>query len=93
MLKCTNQNYVNPNSPFAIIEFSNLILEYLLSNIKTYQQLVILCIGTDRSTGDSLGPLVGYKLEPYITSYKEVHLLGTLDKPVHAKNLSDSIEK
>ncbi len=65
MLKCTNQNYVNPNSPFAIIEFSNLILEYLLSNIKTYQQLVILCIGTDRSTGDShdrLGRLLNWNL-------------------------------
>ena len=25
--------------------------------------VVILCIGTDRSTGDSLGPLIGYKLK------------------------------
>ena len=24
--------------------------------------VVFLCIGTDRSTGDSLGPLIGYKL-------------------------------
>ena len=25
--------------------------------------VVFLCIGTDRSTGDSLGPLLGYKLK------------------------------
>ena len=24
--------------------------------------VVFLCIGTDRSTGDSLGPLIGHKL-------------------------------
>lgn len=93
MVKCTDQNYVNTNSPFAIVDFSNLILEYLSCNIKAYQQLVILCIGTDRSTGDSLGPLVGHKLAPYIVSYEQVHLLGTLDQPVHAKNLADFIRK
>ena len=93
MIKCANQNYVNPNSPFAIMEFSNLLLEHLSSSIKSYQQLVILCIGTDRSIGDSLGPLVGYKLAPYIVHYDQVHLLGTLDEPVHAKNLADFIDK
>ena len=25
-------------------------------------QVLLLCIGTDRSTGDSLGPLIGYQL-------------------------------
>lgn len=93
MIKCTNQNYINPDSPFAIIDFSNLILEYLSSSIKACQQLIILCIGTDRSTGDSLGPLVGHKLAPYIVHYEQVHLLGTLDEPVHAKNLPDFIKK
>ena len=93
MVKCTDQNYVNTNSPFAIVDFSNLIIEYLSSNIKACQQLVILCIGTDRSTGDSLGPLVGYKLTPRIVPYEQVHLLGTLDEPVHAKNLEDFIKK
>jgi len=47
---------------------------------------VIVCIGTDRSTGDSLGPLVGYKLKTLMK--KDYPLHGTLDAPVHAKNLS-----
>ena len=28
-----------------------------------WRGLLFLCIGTDRSTGDSLGPLIGYKLK------------------------------
>lgn len=51
--------------------------------------VVILCIGTDRSTGDSLGPLIGYKLKEKRVS--KVEILGTLDRPVHAMNLEDYI--
>lgn len=53
-------------------------------------QIIILCIGTDRSTGDSLGPLTGTLLE----KTKPVHLkvYGTLHRPVHALNLEDHIK-
>lgn len=85
MLNIVNNNYIDTNSPFAIMRFSNLILKHLKDNLRNNQELIILCIGTDRSTGDSLGPLVGYKLAPYIGSYKGVHLMGTLNDPVHAK--------
>ncbi len=87
------KDYVNIKSPYAIMNISKSIFEHLYSSIETYQELIILCIGTDRSTGDSLGPIVGYKLKPYISSYEKVHLLGTLDQPVHAKNLEDTINK
>ena len=29
------------------------------------QPVIVMCIGSDRSTGDSLGPLVGYKLSKF----------------------------
>ena len=93
MLDSINKDYINSKSPFAVLNFSNLLLEYLSTSLSLNQELVILCIGTDRSTGDSLGPLVGYKLSPYIPFYKQVRLLGTLDEPVHAKNLTDAIQK
>ena len=48
-----------------------------------------LCIGTDRSTGDSLGPLVGMYLEGM--GYKNVY--GTIDNPVHAMNLQETVYK
>ncbi|MDD2421779.1 MAG: spore protease YyaC [Heliobacteriaceae bacterium] len=46
---------------------------------------VVVCIGTDRSTGDSLGPLVGSRLMPLGKAY--YHIYGTLDDPIHATNL------
>ena len=52
--------------------------------------LVILCIGTDRSTGDCLGPLVGSKLSGVLP--EEAVVLGTLDRPVHAVNLAEAME-
>lgn len=47
--------------------------------------VLFLCIGTDRSTGDSLGPLIGYKLNEEGLEHLEV--IGTLERPVHAMNL------
>jgi len=54
------------------------------------QELVILCIGTDRSTGDSLGPLVGSKLKSFYP--ENLHIYGTLEEPVHAVNLVDKLQ-
>lgn len=56
-----------------------------------FKDVVILCIGTDRSTGDCLGPLVGHKLK--LIQYQNIAIYGTLDHPVHAKNLSEVIQK
>lgn len=58
--------------------------------IKDYRDIVILCIGTDRSTGDSLGPLVGDKLKFLVR--EKVFLYGGLEDPVHAKNLIETID-
>ncbi|HHT06772.1 MAG TPA: spore protease YyaC [Hydrogenispora sp.] len=52
---------------------------------------VLLCIGTDRSTGDSLGPLVGTKVEDHLPP--QVTVYGTLDRPVHAVNLEATIKE
>jgi putative sporulation protein YyaC len=53
--------------------------------------LIILCIGTDRSTGDSLGPLTGSKLQQL--NLGKTHIFGTLDNPVHAVNLQEIIQQ
>lgn len=59
----------------------------IINNHKTpFNQIVVLCIGSDRSTGDSLGPLIGYKLSK--TNYPGLNIYGTLKNPVHAVNLS-----
>ena len=50
------------------------------------RDIVIVCIGTDRSTGDALGPLTGSKLK---TLNLYPHIFGTLEEPVHATNLHE----
>ncbi len=52
---------------------------------------IFLCIGTDRMTGDCLGPLVGHKLQKY--NNEKFHVFGTLEKPVHALNLNYAMTK
>lgn len=51
--------------------------------------VVFLCIGTDRSTGDSLGPLIGYKLTEQ--RFRSARIVGTLERPVHAMNLEQAM--
>lgn len=55
------------------------------------QGVLFLCIGSDRSTGDSLGPLVGYKLQQATQILQPITLFGTLRQPVHAINLEETM--
>ncbi|MBE3520181.1 MAG: spore protease YyaC [Firmicutes bacterium] len=52
--------------------------------------LRIVCIGTDRSTGDSLGPLVGSML---VAAGFAGEVWGTLESPVHAVNLTEVLSR
>lgn len=69
------------------------IVEHLQTYLSPYlhRDIVFVCIGTDRSTGDSLGPLIGSKLEE--KKLKTFHVYGTLDHPVHALNLEERMKE
>lgn len=54
------------------------------------REYVVVCIGTDRSTGDALGPLVGSIFSD--SKPKHMTVYGTLHEPVHATNIEDYIE-
>lgn len=65
---------------------------YKLGRLTGFRGVDLLCIGTDRATGDSLGPLVGERLRRKLDSASGlVRLFGTLEKPVHATNLTETI--
>lgn len=86
--KSTNICYIDSAGSNAFAQFS----EALFQTIKRHRtcenrDIVFVCIGTDRSTGDSLGPIIGHKLREL--KYGNVHVYGNLDKPVHAKNLHE----
>jgi putative sporulation protein YyaC len=54
------------------------------------REVIVVCIGSDRSTGDSLGPLTGSKLQ---SLHRYPHVFGTLDEPVHATNLAETLDR
>lgn len=56
----------------------------------TSREIVILCIGSDRSTGDSLGPLVGKILKERNIPYP---VYGTLKEPINALNIKKVLKK
>ncbi len=64
-------------------------LREMLDRARPDREVVVVCIGTDRSTGDSLGPLTG--LELVSRGYPPELVFGTLDDPVHAGNLPETI--
>lgn len=53
---------------------------------------VFLCIGSDRVTGDSLGPIIGSRLKTAWEKGFCTAVYGTLEAPVHALNLKSTLE-
>lgn len=78
-------------SPTTVNKFKEYLYSKLKEPILNKQPIIFLCIGTDRSTGDSLGPLVGYKLK--CEHKNNVYVYGCLETPVHSKNLTTVLEK
>lgn len=86
------QQYINIYSISAFKNFSDELYSLILKGIRSgYKSIIFVCIGTDRSTGDSLGPLIGYKINNI--KYNNVFIHGTLDNPVHAKNLDEVMKE
>lgn len=82
------QQYIDVNSSTAFRKFTDELYSLMEKGLKNgYQSVNFVCIGTDRSTGDSLGPLIGYKIGNL--KYRNVHVHGDLENPVHAKNLNE----
>ncbi|AXM88898.1 spore protease YyaC [Anoxybacillus ayderensis] len=82
------QNKFFYDEPDAVSQLASAIL-YLLPT-STHTPVAIVCIGTDRSTGDSLGPLVGTMLEQ--KGSLPFYVYGTLKDPIHAVNLEDKLK-
>jgi putative sporulation protein YyaC len=86
-----NKIIIDPTLQNSIFILRDALSKEMYPIVKCGRPIVILCIGTDRSTGDSLGPLVGDKLKFLIRN--RVYLYGNLQYPVHAKNLINIIDE
>lgn len=81
--------YVDDDQAVATL---SLALATHLGQVKNHHKSpVIICVGTDRSTGDSLGPLTGSALHEKLSGW-QIPIYGTLDEPVHAANLIQVLE-
>ncbi len=81
--------YFDSALPLSSYKFSDELFALIQKHCPPGYTLVFLCIGSDRATGDCLGPILGYKLSRF--HFPNSIIYGTLDRPVHAKNLGDII--
>ncbi|MCF8011440.1 MAG: spore protease YyaC [Clostridiales bacterium] len=89
---CANNTKIHIDNPAAASEFGNDLSKTLnYNNISKFSDVILLCIGTDRSTGDCMGPLIGTKITSSSQEFFKVY--GTLDYPVHAGNIKNTLEE
>lgn len=80
---------INFNDPCARNEINDYITKLLKGQKGLgYRKIIILCIGSDRYIGDSLGPLIG----SYLEEKTNCTVYGSLEQPVHAGNLAKIID-
>ena len=88
MYNCFTIDSLTPNSYSEIRDY---LINRLKPIIKSNRNIIFVCIGTDRTTGDSLGPLIGYKLR--FVKNNNINIYGSLENPIHSNNLSDILDK
>lgn len=71
--------YINASQRDSVLRISHTLKQCILDHQEKWSELVFLCIGTDRVTGDCLGPFVGQKLSSCSTPDFTVY--GTLFNP------------
>ena len=81
--------YFSSEKHDAHIDFSKKLSSFLNSADAFSHPIAVMCIGSDRSTGDSLGPLIGYKLSKF--AFNNVFIYGSLNNPINAVNLEFAI--
>ena len=82
--------YYDALSEKSSLKFSKRLSEMITAAEIKDRDIVLLCVGSDRSTGDSLGPLIGHKLQHTLNN--KLYVYGTLKEPVHAINLKAVVE-
>jgi len=83
--------YFDSMEKSSAYELGQMLSDLMKEQVLLGKTIVFLCIGSDRATGDCLGPIIGYKLSKYKKT-QNYFVYGTLDEPVHAKNLKDTIK-
>lgn len=83
--------YIDTKKKSSVSEISYLLKKCILHHEGPWSEIVFLCIGSDRVTGDCLGPYIGHRLSSY--QMEGIFVYGTLAHPVHALNLEKIIRQ
>ncbi len=86
----TEEYRVHVDDANSGMSLATIVNELASSLLNEGDDLVVLCIGTDRCTGDALGPLIGTRLQN--SGLSHVYVYGTLENPVHATNLQETLD-
>lgn len=78
--------YTNPT---AFLQLTERLVGHL-EGVHSGRRIAVVCVGTDRCTGDSLGPLAGSALSKFRSPMFDLY--GTLESPVHALNLDETLQ-
>ena len=74
-----------------IFDFYSLIKEQTKN--KTINNITLLCIGTSKVIGDSIGPLVGTHLKQTLNTSRKIAILGDCENNIHYKNINEHINR
>ena len=75
------------------IQYNKFICEFyreINGKTKSISNLVFLCIGTDRITGDCFGPIVGDRLQRLGNN---ISVYGSLEEPIIESNLRNKLDE
>lgn len=79
------------------IQYNKFICEFyrgLNQKNRSFSDLIFLCIGTDRITGDCFGPIVGDKLQKNMRNITiNTSIYGSLEEPIVESNLKRKINE
>lgn len=71
----------------------NMFVNDLKSKMNNKDKVIIfLCIGTNKVTGDSLGPIVGTNLQKMLKGNKRIKVFGNMNNPINALNIKENID-
>ena len=76
------------NNEDYILDISNALKYHMDLIDKDFSDINIVCIGTDKSISDSVGPFIGSFLDKEFNN-----IYGTLKEPIHAMNIYDRLEE
>ena len=88
VISSQNSIIIDAYDKTAADQLAAVLCRLISDKAEDFDDIVFVCIGTDRATGDALGPLVGHLL-----AGSTAIVYGNLKKPVHASNLLQSLEK